>query len=177
MDTEDKAVKDGRMTSADGEQNLLSLADEIAQAVQRHALMASYASDDPGALAAEAENIRALMERYSNLLGDAKEDRRNPFREMVATPDAADPDPRDTAKNEIELNVSYRLVVVNPGKAVDLAHGRARNKGDRSACVAPNSADSDLVSALFLIDGWDPGEYDQDVVRFLGESWQCRFAK
>ncbi|MET7737747.1 hypothetical protein ABZT02_41595 [Streptomyces sp. NPDC005402] len=165
------------MISADGEQNLLSLADEIAQAVQRHALTASYGSDDPGALATEAESVRTLMERYGNLLGEAKEDVRNPFREIVATPGAADQGPDDIAKNEIELNVSYRLVVVNSGKAVDLAHSRARNKGDRSACVAPNSADSDLVSALFMIDGWDPRKYDQDVVRFLGESWQCKFAK
>ncbi|MER6426083.1 hypothetical protein [Streptomyces sp. NPDC001137] len=165
------------MNSTDGEQNLLSLADEIAQAVQRHALMADYAADDPGALAAEAESIRTLMECYSNLLGDAKEGAGNPFREMATTPHATDPNLRDIAKNEIELNVSYRLAVVNPGKAVDLAHNRARSKGERSACVAPNSVDSDLVSALFVIDGWDPGEYDQEVVRFLGESWECRFAK
>ncbi|WP_339132718.1 hypothetical protein WJM95_28165 [Streptomyces sp. f51] len=164
------------MTDTGDERNLLSLAEEIAQAVQRHALMASYASDDPGALAVEAGNIRELMARYGSLLGDTHENPKNPFRGLTDTRTAPAAS-RSVAKNEIELNVSYRLVVVDTSKAVELAHNLARAKGSKSACVAPDSADSDLISALFMIDGWDPGRYGQDAVHLLEESWQCKFAK
>lgn len=166
------------MVSAEGGGALLAVADEIAQAVQRHALIASYASDDPGVLAAEAANIRALLDQYGGLLGDDDTGARNPFRPEADTREVApDPRVRDTVTNEVELAVSYRVLVSDAPKAMEIAHDRARRRGGKSACVASDSNASDLVSALFMIDGWHPGEYDQNVVRLVGESWKCGLVK
>jgi hypothetical protein len=166
------------MTSADDEATLLSVAEEIAESVQRHALVASYASDDPGVLAVETAKIRVLLEKYRGLLGDDNGGVRDPFGPRCNSSEAVTGSgSRGTVKNEIELSVSYRALVVDTPKAIELAHDRARRKGDKSACVSPDSGDSDLVSALFMIDGWDLGEYDQSVVRFIDESWECRYVK
>jgi hypothetical protein len=154
---------------------LLQAAEEIAQLVQRHALTASLAQDDPGAIVAESQALSKAVGKYNRLLSNIG---------ATGRPFASDEEESDTAeagtkskqapRKIVEMEVKFRFAVRDVQRAVELAHSRARKHGLKSSGVTQDSSASDIVTALFVEDRWKPEEYDQEAVELLSEVWDCR---
>ncbi|MFI1294412.1 hypothetical protein ACH4VM_39650 [Streptomyces sp. NPDC020792] len=161
------------MTRKEDADLLLEAADEVAQFVQRHALVVT-ATQDPARVVGEVQGLQRAVQRYAKLLFETT-GWGNPFLPEREDLEAADTGSEEGGrpKNSVELEVVYRLAVRDVRKAVELAHDRARKHGRRSAGVTAGSGAVDLVTALFMEDRWAPGDYDQEAVELLDERWSC----
>ncbi|WP_143031818.1 hypothetical protein [Actinacidiphila guanduensis] len=151
----------------------LGLADDVAESIRRHALLVSFAADDPSSVADETRTLQSLLEAYFQSLPEDLQRLTLANATASAESDVSGPEKRSGGQ-QVELTVAYRVECASVEKAIETAHRSARRNGRKSSCAPTGGTVTDAVGALFLEDGWKFGDYDREVIQLVGESWQCR---
>jgi hypothetical protein len=158
--------------------DLLRGAEEIAEAIKEHARALAESADDPGVVIRAVNRLRAAAITYvvnaGELIGWG-----NPFSDLEdeLREDAAEGSTQGTeqdpgaSSSEVKVDASYRLRVND----VEVARRLLAERGapqEFSAEVTP-SISTDVVTDLFLADGWDPSQYGEEVIQVLDQKWSC----
>ncbi|MGW0133523.1 hypothetical protein [Streptomyces sp. NPDC003299] len=152
--------------------DLLSLADALADAVRAHALQLHSDPDDSVAVMSAVNGLTQAVQRYADAC--FTETRwGNPFAVRTEKDESA---PEKTPKGKqpavVTVDATYRIGVRDMKAAQNLLTRRGASADPCSPGVLDNPVD--VVTALFLDDGWNPSRYDQSVIELIDEEWTCK---
>ncbi|MFC4534543.1 hypothetical protein [Sphaerisporangium dianthi] len=154
---------------ATGHGDLLAGARDLGSAIEEHARVLSESPDDYPRVVGAVNRLRASAIAYAALCAD-QAGWGNPFSDLENEPDSDDEEAEqaagaaDGAAPVVVLEASYRIRVNDMEAATRLVGDQASD----DLLGAP----SDVVSRLYVRDGWDPSLYG-DVFDVLDQSWTC----
>ncbi|MEV7154295.1 hypothetical protein AB0N77_06660 [Streptomyces misionensis] len=152
--------------------DLLTLADALADAVRLHALQLHADADDSVAVMSSVNAVTDAVRKYADACFTATR-WGNPF---AVRKEEEDPAPEKTPKGKksttVTVEAKYRIAVRDLRAARNLL---ARRGAPGDPCLSEVSdSPVDVVTALFLDDGWNPSTYDQSVIELIDEEWSCK---
>ncbi|WP_248963504.1 hypothetical protein [Sphaerisporangium perillae] len=154
---------------ATGQGDLPAGAKDLGSAIEQHARVLAESPGDYKRVVQAVNRLRASALAYATLCAD-QAGWGNPFSDLESDLESEEETTEESAGAASEeapvvhLEAHYRIRVTDMEAAARLA-------GD------PESEDllgapSDVVSQLFMRDGWDPSRYG-DVLEVLDQSWSC----
>ncbi|GAA5082587.1 hypothetical protein [Streptomyces similanensis] len=152
--------------------DLLSLADVLADAVRLHALQLHGDPDDSVAVMSAVNGLAEAVKRYADAC--FTETRwGNPFAVRTEKEETTPEAPSKGKKSTIVTVEAKYCIGVRDMRAAKNLLARRGVSGDP---CAPDVSDNpvDVVTALFLDDGWNPSTYDQSVIELIEEEWSCK---
>ncbi|MFC7386273.1 hypothetical protein [Sphaerisporangium rhizosphaerae] len=151
---------------APGNGDLLTGARDLGRAVEEHARILAESPEDYPRVVQAVNRLRASAVAYAALCAD-QAGWGNPFSDLDEEPDSAEEQEEAAADGQapvVTLEARYRIRVNDLAAATRLVGEEA----SEDLLGAP----SDVVSRLYVRDGWDPSLYG-DVFEVLDDSWTC----
>lgn len=156
-------------SQADG---VLVAAGEFVRAIEEHAKVLATSPTNEELVGRAIEHLRQTAWRYVEWMLENTE-WRDPFAMLELESD--DPDEVEevelvTPGDTVTLDVQYQFKIADPKKARELVRRIASQRADgewREYTEAP----SDIITALFMLDGWHPDAYDVEAIEVLSEEW------
>ena len=160
-------------------EDLLRGAEEIGEAIRLHARALTDNPDDYEAVIAAVNRLRTAAITYvvdaMQLTGWG-----NPFSDLEDELSGDDEEAGDEAGADaqtmaspaaVRVEATYRVRV----KDVETARRSLAERGASQEHSAETSASAptDVVTDLFLADGWDPSRYGDGVIEVVDQQWSC----
>ncbi|MEU6406840.1 hypothetical protein [Streptomyces sp. NPDC046985] len=156
------------MTAASNPQMFLAAADRLTSAIERHALALAQDPDDPAEVVPAADAVTEAAREYADAVFDAT-GWGSPF--VQTEQEDEHPRPAADAPRDIRVKTDYVLRAKDVRAAAGVLRRRRAVTG-RPGCDDLGDDLSDIVHALFLIDGWDPGSYGE-AIEAVGQEWSA----
>ncbi len=160
--------------------DLLRGAEEIGEAIRRHARALAENPDDYEAVIAAVNRLRTAAITYvvdaMQLTGWG-----NPFSDLgdelagdTEEESGGEADGGEEARSSaaaVRVEATYRLLVKDAESARRLLAERGAPQEHSAEPTA--SAPTDVVTDLFLADGWDPSRYGDGIIEVVDQQWSC----
>jgi hypothetical protein len=162
--------------------DLLRGAEEIGEAIKQHARALAESPDDAKPVIQAVNRLRAAAITYVVNAGELT-GWGNPFSDLEdelrdESADESTQESEDGSQQEsgppppvVKVDASY-LVRVNDAEAARRLLAERGAAQEYSAEVSA-AVTTDVVTDLFLADGWDPHQYGEEIIEVLEQKWAC----
>jgi hypothetical protein len=162
--------------------DLLRGAEEIGAAVEQHARALAESPDDAKAVIAAVNRLRTAAITYVVNAGELTgwgnpfsdlEDELEEEAEETAADDSGEESGDDSGAppSVVKVEASY-LVRVHDAEAAR-RHLAERGAAQEYSAEVSAAVTTDVVTDLFLADGWNPHQYGEEIIEVLEEKWSC----